>query len=76
MKAVNQNIISAADMVNLVRYPIADLETVEGNAFAQRCRKQYLETGLCMLTNFIVSNSLQILADEARYSSYLSPQAP
>ncbi|MFV2031124.1 MAG: hypothetical protein ACC663_01400 [Gammaproteobacteria bacterium] len=65
MKAVKRDIISAAEMVDLARYPIADLETVEANAFAQRCRKQYLETGLCMLTNFITGKALQILADEA-----------
>jgi len=40
----------ASNMVNLARYPIADLESADGTAFARNCREEYLQTGLCMLT--------------------------
>ena len=53
MNAVKHDTISAADMVNLARYPIAELNSIESRAFAEQCRKQYLDTGLCMLTEFI-----------------------
>ena len=55
----------ANEMVDLQRYPIADLATAEGSAFAESCREQYLETGLCMLHGFIKPNALANLADEA-----------
>jgi len=57
--------VSAANMVNLARYPIADLESAEGAAFAQRCRQQYLRTGLCVLPQFIRSEAQRSLAEEA-----------
>jgi len=57
--------IAAADMVDLQRYPIADLATAEGTAFANQCRQQYLETGLCMLPNFITPATQRILTEEA-----------
>ncbi len=55
----------ASNMVDLTRYPIADLESAEGTAFARNCREEYLQTGLCMLTEFIVPEALQALAKEA-----------
>jgi hypothetical protein len=55
----------ASNMVNLTRYPIADLESAEGTAFARNCREEYLQTGLCMLAEFIVPDALQSLAKEA-----------
>lgn len=61
MKVIN----TPADLVDLDRYPIADLETPEGRTFAQKCRQQYLETGLCMLPHFIVPEALGTLAEEA-----------
>ncbi|MDH3375865.1 MAG: hypothetical protein OEQ39_02735 [Gammaproteobacteria bacterium] len=65
MNNVVNVIDTAADMVNLARYPIADLDTAEGAAFAKQCRREYLETGLCMLPDFIVPGARQILAEEA-----------
>ncbi|MGI9335505.1 MAG: HalD/BesD family halogenase [Gammaproteobacteria bacterium] len=71
MSAVNEaNAIEAcgtgaADMVDLVRYPVANLQSVEGAAFVRRCRQQYLDTGLCMLPSFIRPQALQRLAEEA-----------
>lgn len=61
MKVIN----TPADVVDLDRYPIADLESLEAQTFAQKCRQQYLETGLCMLPQFIVPEALGTLAEEA-----------
>ena len=57
--------ISAADLVNLQRYPIADLTRTEGKAFAEKCRKTYLENGLCILPDFITPDAHRILTKEA-----------
>ncbi len=65
MNDVEKMITSAADMVNLVRYPISDFDSTEGAVFAQQCRQQYLETGLCLLREFILPETQQILAEEA-----------
>ena len=55
----------AKNLVNLVRYPIVDLGSAEGAVFARSCREEYLQTGLCMLAEFIVPQALQTLAREA-----------
>ena len=52
-------------IVNLTRYPIADLDSAAGAAFAQQCRQHYLADGLCMLPEFILPDALCILAAEA-----------
>lgn len=65
MKVAVKTIGNAADMVNLERYPIVDLDTADGSEFAKRCRQQYLETGLCALPEFILPGARQILAEEA-----------
>ncbi len=56
---------SAAQMVNLSRYPIANLETAEGAGFAAECRQRYLDDGLCALPEFILPQAQRILAEEA-----------
>jgi hypothetical protein len=55
----------AKNLVNLTHYPIADLDSAEGAAFARACRQEYLQTGLCMLADFILPQALQTLAREA-----------
>jgi hypothetical protein len=55
----------ANNMVNLTRYPIANLESAKGAVFARSCRDEYLQTGLCMLAEFIVPQALQTLTSEA-----------
>jgi hypothetical protein len=55
----------AAEMVNLKQYPIADLDSVEGSRFAEQCRLEFLETGLCMLPDFITSGAQGVLTEEA-----------
>ena len=51
--------------VNLIRYPINDLYSPEGAAFADKCRARYRETGLCMLPEFILPDVLSAIAQEA-----------
>jgi hypothetical protein len=63
---------SVEAMIDLERYPILDLSTEEGALFAQRCRQQYVDTGLCMLPGFILPAALETLAAEA---SAISDQA-
>ena len=64
---VEQNGIGlrAEDMVDLSRYPIADLSGPEGVEFARRSRAQFVETGLCMLPGFIRPGALELLSNEA-----------
>ena len=56
---------NAAEMVDLQRYPIFDLTSPEGAAFAEQCRAEYQRTGLCMLPEFILPDPLKSLASEA-----------
>jgi hypothetical protein len=62
---MTQPIADARNMVNLSRYPMLDLESPEGAAFARSCREEYLQTGLCMLKEFILPQVLPDLAAEA-----------
>ena len=55
----------AASMVDLDRYPIADLNSAESAAFAEKCHSQYAASGLCMLPGFIRTDALDVLASEA-----------
>jgi len=52
-------------MIDLERYPIVDLATEQGARFAEKCRQQYIDTGLCMLPGFILPAALETLAAEA-----------
>lgn len=60
----------AAELVDLNQYPIADLQSDAGLAFAKKCRQQYRETGLCMLPGFIRPEALEVLAEEANGVSH------
>ena len=61
--------IAPADMVDLLRYPIEDITSTKGIAFADRCRQRYLQSGLCALPNFIKPPSLDALRVEANRES-------
>ncbi|WP_282169716.1 HalD/BesD family halogenase [Ruegeria atlantica] len=52
-------------LVDLERYPIADLESAEGAAFLQTCQDQMEEHGWCNLDGFIRPEALAALADES-----------
>ena len=54
----------AADIVDLSRYPIADLKSAEGVACAAQYRQEFLEAGLCILPNFLKPDALRRFADE------------
>ncbi len=57
-------------IVNLNYYPISDTDSAEYKQLVNRCQKNFIETGLCELPEFILPNALQTLAAEANaYSS-------
>lgn len=66
MNASRMPFTDAASMVDLDRYPIADLTSREAGAFAQKCHREYVSSGLCMLPGFVREEALAMLADEAR----------
>lgn len=57
------NTVSA--LVDLAQYPMEDLTAADSIAFADKCRLQYQQTGLCMLPGFIRPDALDALAKEA-----------
>ncbi|MDH3742779.1 MAG: hypothetical protein OER56_14400 [Hyphomicrobiales bacterium] len=57
--------LAPQNMVDLDRYPMAELASPEAARFAQQCRKEYIDTGLCMLPSFILPEALEMLAQEA-----------
>ena len=65
MNKLKKMTISAAEMVDLQRYPIADLASTESREFALQCRQRYQDTGLCMLPDFITPAAHEILTAEA-----------
>lgn len=52
-------------MIDLSRYPVSDLNNADGRSFADKCRLQYQQTGLCMLPGFIKPDALTALSTEA-----------
>ncbi len=52
-------------MIDLDQYPIDNLSAAESLAFANACRAQYQQAGLCMLPGFIKPEALDALANEA-----------
>ena len=67
MNKITQQSMAAHEIVNLARYPIADLTTPAGAEFARQCRQQYDKTGLCMLPEFIRPEAQTVLAEEANF---------
>ncbi|MBG6166851.1 hypothetical protein IWQ54_006551 [Labrenzia sp. EL_195] len=52
-------------LVDLVRYPIADLESGKGAAFLKACQDQMEEHGWCNLDGFVRPEALEALAGES-----------
>lgn len=85
---MSKNLETGAGMVNLARYPLDDLSSERGARFLSDCRRQFRETGLCMLPEFIRPRALEALAVEAssvadqayfcrsRHDPYLSTAEP
>jgi len=65
MAQFDSGFMRAEQMIDLERYPIEDLTSGEGAEFARLSRRQFEETGLCMLPGFVRSQALDTLADEA-----------
>ena len=61
--------IEPAHMVDLLRYPIEDITSTNGAAFANSCRQRYLQSGLCALPDFIKPPALDALRVEANRES-------
>jgi hypothetical protein len=57
--------LQAAAMVDLARYPIDALEGPAGASFAAEGRRQFEDSGLCLLPGFIRPPALELLAGEA-----------
>ena len=56
---------TAPALIDLRRYPIADLRVAAGCELAADCRKAFSDTGLCALPGFVRPNALNALAREA-----------
>ena len=52
-------------MIDLERYPMADISSGAALEFADRCRTQYQQTGLCMLPGFVRPEALEQLVSES-----------
>ena len=56
-------------LINLTRYPIHDLASLETQAFVATCRQNYIQTGLCLLPEFIEPGVMEALVSEATEAS-------
>ena len=52
-------------IIDLDRYPIRDLTSEVASEFVDQCRQEYLKSGFCMLSGFILPDVLQLPAKEA-----------
>ena len=74
--------------IDLVRFPIHDLDGAEGRGFVARCRAELADTGACNLESFIRSDAAQAMAADAlaliplayekntRRNAYFSKEGP
>lgn len=63
---------SYADVVDLDRYPIHDLDSERGEAFVAECRKELAEKGACNLPGFITPDAV---AEMVRLANELKDKA-
>ncbi|MGF7122421.1 HalD/BesD family halogenase [Rhodococcus sp. BE178] len=56
---------SYADVVDLTRYPINDLDGDRGRAFIAACREELLRTGVCQLSGFMVQDAVDRMVEQA-----------
>jgi len=61
-----------AAIIDLERYPIADLARPEARALIDSCHRQLAENGLCLLPKFLRAEALEVMVEEARA---LAPEA-
>ncbi len=65
LAATESPTIDAADLVNLARYPIADLSTPAARAVIAEGRAQLAANGLCLLHDFVTPAALAAMFAEA-----------
>lgn len=72
---ISPAIPSYADVVDLDRYPIHDLDSERGQAFVTECRKELTERGACNLPGFITPDAVTEmvrLANELKAEAWTS----
>ncbi len=57
--------LAPVEIVDLDRYPIADLGNGPGEEFATQCRDQFSDSGLCMLPGFVRQSALKTMGEES-----------
>lgn len=75
-----------ADLIDLDRYPMADLTTPTGQAFTAECRERLRENGVCSLPGFLKPSTAAAMAkhglsllsrsyrDESRHNVYFTTE--
>lgn len=63
---------SPEEMINLDRYPIADMDSPEANALIQRCREQFDDAVSCHLEGFLKPEVVEALAAEVAALQHLA----
>jgi len=58
--------VATANLLDLARYPIDDLDSLEGRDLVERCRADLAASGACQLDGFITPDAIETLAVEAR----------
>jgi len=53
------------ELVDLVRYPIDRLDGAEGRALVDRCRREFTDTGVVVLPDFLTPSTVAAIVDEA-----------
>jgi len=60
---------SAGDLVDLARYPIADLTSAAARELIAHYRRQLAETGVALLRGFLTPDATAAVAAEARVTA-------
>lgn len=60
------NVAEAADLVDLMRYPIADLASEAAQRTVAACRRQLAEQGVALLNGFLTPQATAAMAEEGR----------
>jgi len=70
------DLVSIASAIDLARYPVHDLDTLEARALIARCREQLAATGCCVLPGFLLPASVEIMAVQAAMLVPLAHRTP
>ena len=58
--------LDLSSVVDLDRYPIADLGAPDGLAVINACQKQLNDTGLCLLPGFVRAEAIARMVEDAQ----------